>query len=187
MRLLPVFGSSIASGGLLLAIYFLQLALVALTFPRDKRKKLFLKPSYPRGDWKGVARLAGAVAAIIFVVTMFFTPLRTGSPLLYLGLAIYLVGLVAVPVSLLEFRSAPVDRPVTSGVYRISRNPQVIGLDLVYLGTAIAVATWFHLALLAVLFSTYHFQILLEEKICLQFYGEEFGTYVKQVHRYVGF
>jgi protein-S-isoprenylcysteine O-methyltransferase Ste14 len=187
MRLFPVFRLSIANGWLLLIAYFLGLTLNVLTFPRDKRKKLFLEPSYPRGDWRRLVRLVGTVVAILYVVTMIFAPLRTGSALLYVGLAIYLSGFALVMVSVVEYRGAPVDRPVTSGIYRVSRNPQWIGLVLVYLGAAIAVASWLHLALLAVLVTAYHFQILLEERICLQSYGEEFRTYMKQVHRYVGF
>jgi protein-S-isoprenylcysteine O-methyltransferase Ste14 len=183
----PVLGLSLYSGGLLLTAYFLALTLSALSYPRDKRKKLFLKPAYPRGDWRRVVRLAAALAAIVFVLTMFFTPLRTGSALLYLGLAIYALGFVLVMLSLREFRNTPEDRPVKTGIYGATRNPQWIGLVLVYLGTTLAVATWFHLALLTVMVFAYHYQILLEESICGQSYGEEYAAYLKQVPRYVGF
>jgi protein-S-isoprenylcysteine O-methyltransferase Ste14 len=187
MRLFPVFRLSIANGWLLLIAYFLGLTLSVLTFPRDKRKKLFLEPSYPRGDWRGVVILVGRLAAVLFVTSMIFTPLSTGSPLCYIGLVTYLLGFAVVMISLLEYRGAAVDHPVTSGIYRVTRNPQWVGLVLVFVGSALAAATWLPLALLAVLVTAYHFQILLEERICLQSYGEEFRTYMKQVHRYVGF
>jgi protein-S-isoprenylcysteine O-methyltransferase Ste14 len=91
-----------------------------------------------------------------------------------------------VMVSLHDFRSAPVDQPVTTGTYRVTRNPQWIGLVLVYLGATLAVATWFHLALLTVIVITYHYQILLEESVCGRFYGDKYKAYLQQVPRYVG-
>ena len=187
MRLLPVFGLSVFNGWLLLLAYFLGLTFNVLTFPPEKRKKLFLEPSYPRGDWRGVILLVGRVAAISFVASMIFTPLRTDSLFLYVGLVTYLFGFSVVMLSLFEYRSAEVDRPVTSGIYRVSRNPQWIGLVLVFVGTAIAVATWLQFALLAVLVIAYHFQILLEERVCLRSYGEDYAAYMKQVPRYLGF
>jgi len=118
---------------------------------------------------------------------MIFTPLRTGSLFLYVGLAIYLLGFSVVMVSLFEYRRAEVDRLVTHGIYRVSRNPQWIGLVLVFVGTAMAVATWLQFALLAIVVMAYHFQILLEEEICLRLYGEEYKAYTEEVPRYVGF
>ena len=187
MRLLPAFGLSLFNGWLLLVAYFLGLTLSVLTFAREKRRKLFLKPSYPKGDRRGLVILLGRLAAISFVALMIFTPLRTGSLFLYVGLAIYLLGFSVVMVSLFEYRRAEVDRLVTHGIYRVSRNPQWIGLVLVFVGTAMAVATWLQFALLAIVVMAYHFQILLEEEICLRLYGEDYKAYTEEVPRYVGF
>jgi len=187
MALLPAFGLSIFNGWLLLVAYFVGLILSVLTFPRDKRKKLFLEPSYPKGDWRGLVILFGRIAAISFVTLMLFAPLRTGSPFLYVGLAIYLLGFSVVMLSLFEYRSAEADRLVTRGIYRVSRNPQWIGLVLVFVGTAMAVANWLQFALLAILVIAYHFQIRLEEEICLRLYGEDYKAYKKEVPRYLGF
>jgi protein-S-isoprenylcysteine O-methyltransferase Ste14 len=187
MRLLPVYGLSILNGWLLLVAYFLGLTLNVLTFPRDKRRKLFLEPGYPKGDWRGRVLLLGRLAAISFVALMIFTPLHIGSLFLYIGLAIYLLGFSLVMLSLFEYRRAEADRPVTQGIYKVSRNPQWIGLVLVFAGTAIALATWLQVALLAILVIAYHFQILLEEASCLGLYGEEYKAYMVQVPRYLGF
>jgi len=118
---------------------------------------------------------------------MIFTPLQTGSLFLYVGLAIYLFGFLVVMLSLVEYKRAETDRPVVQGIYAVSRNPQWMGLALVFTGTAIAVATWLQLGLLAVLVVTYHFQILLEERTCLGHYGKDYQAYMKRVPRYLGF
>lgn len=185
--LLPALSLSVFNGWLLLAAYFLGLTLSVLTFPREKRRKLFLEPAYPKGNWRGLIIVFGRLAAIVFVVLMIFAPLRIESPYLYIGLAVYLLGFSVVMLSLFEYRKVEMGRPVIHGIYRVSRNPQWIGLVLVLAGAAIAVATWLHFALLVIVVSAYHFQILLEEDICLRLYSEEYRAYMKEVPRYLGF
>jgi protein-S-isoprenylcysteine O-methyltransferase Ste14 len=187
MRLFPTFGLSVLDGWLLLGAYFLGLTLNVLTFPREKRRKLFLEPHYPKGDWRGMVLLLGRLAAISLVASLIFTPLQIGSLFFYAGLAIYLLGFAVVMRSLVEYRRAEADCPVSQGIYIVSRNPQWIGLVLVFAGTALAVATWLQLGLLAVLVVAYHFQILLEERTCLGLYGKDYQAYMKRVPRYLSF
>jgi protein-S-isoprenylcysteine O-methyltransferase Ste14 len=187
MRLIPSFGLAVLNGWLFLAAYFIGLILTVLAYPRGKRKKLFLEPLYPKGDWRGLVIIVGRLAAVSFVALTLFTPLQTGTPFLYLGLVIYLLGFSLVMVSLMEYRRAEESQLVTRGIYQISRNPQWVGLALVFLGTTIAMATWLQLVLLLIVVIAYHFQILLEEGICMNLYGEEYKAYVKLVPRYWGF
>jgi type IV secretory pathway TrbD component len=112
VRLFPVFAYTVRNGGLLLLACFLGLTLCVLTFPSDKRKKLFLEPSYPKGDWRGMVLLVGRVAAILFVTSMFFTPVRTDWLLWYVGLVTYMMGCAIVMISLREYRSAATDHAV---------------------------------------------------------------------------
>jgi protein-S-isoprenylcysteine O-methyltransferase Ste14 len=102
-------------------------------------------------------------------------------------LAIDLFGFSVVMLSLVEYRRAEVNRPVLQGIYAVSRNPQWMGLVLVFAGTSIAVATWLQPGLLAVLVVAHHFQILLEERICLGLYGKDYQVYMKRIPRYLGF
>jgi protein-S-isoprenylcysteine O-methyltransferase Ste14 len=75
---------------------------------------------------------------------------------------------------------------VTSGIYRISRNPAFLGFDCVYIGL---VLMFFNLPLL--LFSIFamlmlHLQILQEEKYLVKEFGEGYINYKKKVCRYIG-
>jgi protein-S-isoprenylcysteine O-methyltransferase Ste14 len=176
---------SLLGGWLPLVVYFLGLTAAVLTYPKDKRKKLFLEPSYPRGNWRRAILLVGRIAAVSYCGLMVVTPMRVGSRLLIAGLAVCALGYALVIVALAEYRRAPADRPVERGVCRFSRNPQWIGLVLVFVGIAIAVGGWLHLILTVVLVVAYHFQILLEEQSCLGLYGEEYRAYLARVPRYL--
>jgi len=73
---------------------------------------------------------------------------------------------------------------VTSGVYKVSRNPAFVGFDLLYIGSALVmpnVLLW-GLALVGVVLL--HLQILEEEKFLCRAFGEEYVQYLSKTPRY---
>lgn len=75
---------------------------------------------------------------------------------------------------------------ITSGIYKISRNPAFLGFDCVYLGILLL---FFNRILL--IFSVFaavmlHLQILQEEKYLSVAFGEEYISYKKHTCRYLG-
>ena len=89
-----------------------------------------------------------------------------------------------VRAALVDFRNTPLDQPVTRGLYRISRHPQIVMSSVVLLGSCIAIGSW--LALLALLAARVfsHLGILAEEEVCLRKYGDEYRAYMERVPRY---
>jgi protein-S-isoprenylcysteine O-methyltransferase Ste14 len=185
MDFLPPLRLGILNGWLLLATYFVGLTIAALVFPPDKRKKLFLEPQYPRGQPRWIILNLGRIAAVSFVALTLFTELRLGTPLFYLGMAVYAMGYVVVMVSLNDYKRTRADDVVTAGLYRYSRNPQWLGLVGVFVGTVLAVGGGLQLVLVLTLVAAYHSQILLEEGICIAAYGERYRDYMSRVPRYL--
>lgn len=76
---------------------------------------------------------------------------------------------------------------VTSGIYRISRNPAFLGFDLLYIGILMA---FFNLPLCALSFAgmvLFHLQIVnVEEDFLLETFGDAYLDYRRQVCRYLG-
>ncbi len=76
---------------------------------------------------------------------------------------------------------------VTSGVYRITRNPMYLGLAIVLTGIAAWRASVPGL-IVVVLFCAYitRFQIVPEERALSERFGDEFTAYTARVHRWLG-
>ena len=75
---------------------------------------------------------------------------------------------------------------ITSGIYKISRNPAFLGFDCVYVGL---VLMFFNLPLL--IFSIFamvmlHMQILHEEQYLPKVFGDDYINYKNKVCRYIG-
>lgn len=75
---------------------------------------------------------------------------------------------------------------ITSGIYKISRNPAFLGFDCVYLGILILFFNWILLFFSVFAAVMLHLQILQEEKYLPVAFGEEYISYKKHVCRYLG-
>jgi protein-S-isoprenylcysteine O-methyltransferase Ste14 len=97
-----------------------------------------------------------------------FLPLKSGTIWFSAGLFIYLLGMLVVILALLSFHTTQVDKPVTKGVYRISRNPQYVGDFFLNMSISIACLSWIFLlvTIAAVIFE--HHMVVSEETACLK-------------------
>lgn len=73
---------------------------------------------------------------------------------------------------------------VTTGIYRLSRNPAFLGFDLMYLGLLTAFFHPVHLLLAISAVIMLHLQILQEERFLAATFGESYRTYRKRTGRY---
>lgn len=73
--------------------------------------------------------------------------------------------------------------PVTKGVYRISRHPQLVGEILIYVSIGITGLSWIFplVAFLALIVE--HNLVTAEERICLKQYGDVYREYMNRTPR----
>lgn len=76
---------------------------------------------------------------------------------------------------------------VTSGIFRISRNPAFLGFDLVYIGVLLVFFNWVLFATSIFAALMLHLQIVnVEEDFLLEAFGQDYLDYKKNVNRYLG-
>ena len=76
---------------------------------------------------------------------------------------------------------------VTTGIYRMSRNPAFLGFDLMYIGVLIAFFNYIHLLFVLCATVMLHLQILQEEAYLAEAFGETYTEYKKHTGRYLIF
>ena len=96
-------------------------------------------------------------------------------------------GLVFMSAALLSYNRTPPGEMVTRGLYRVSRNPQWLGMAAMLLGICVAIGSWTAVVLWLASVVGYHFRILGEETACLAQYEAEYVSYLKRVPRYLLF
>ena len=121
---------------------------------------------------------------LIWLVLVSLSPLKIGDVVFGIGMALFSLGLIGFVMALIRFKNTSVNQPVTGGLYTISRHPQQLAVSVSFLGISIAVGSWTAIALIGVGIIKGHKKILLEEKACLEQYGESYQNYMKRIPRY---
>lgn len=133
-------------------------------------------------------RLSQTTTLLFFVSSIysFFLPLELGTAWFYAGLVIFFIGVIFEIKAMLDFSNTPVDKAVTSGIYRISRNPLYLGMFFVFIATAIACASWIFLILTIVFMILTNISVNSEERFCLDRYGQAYREYMIKTPRWIG-
>jgi len=145
------------------------------------------RPNKPPFD-ENEKRLYG-ISQLIFwayVVYSFFLPLKLGTAWFYVGLLVYLFGLIFTIDAGTNLDNTPMDKPATEGLFRISRNPVYLGTFLMFIGIGIACASWLFLLLIAVFIVLYDILIAPEERWCLEKYGTAYREYLNRTPKWIG-
>lgn len=182
MTFFPAHKMDWLNGWILLAVEFLIQGSLLVLFPKEVVTRLF-----DRSGWQYKQRaflLAGKVFSLICLILIILTPLKTGSTVFAAGLLIYAIGILGLVISMLNFKDTPLDQPVTRGLYKISRHPQIVSLFIIFWGISLTIGSWIALFALVVSRVLQHFSILAEEEVCLKRYGAPYQQFLEDVPRY---
>ncbi|MBN1437953.1 MAG: hypothetical protein JW929_00965 [Anaerolineales bacterium] len=182
MELFPALSLGWLNGWIAPVLLALTDAILFRSFPKPVVARL-----WDRSQWSRRQRIFTVIGKLIslgVLILLLLTPLKLGAPVFAVGAAIFLLGLATVIVSVLNFAATPLDQPVTRGLYKISRHPQVVGAGLVLLGASIAIGSWAAVILWTLGHLFGHWGILAEEEACLAQYGEPYREYLRRVPRY---
>ena len=123
---------------------------------------------------------------LAILVYSVFLPLKLDTVWFYVGLFIYLLGVIFGIMADLSFATNPLDKPVTKGVYRISRNPMDFSAFLIFMGMGIACASWLFLLFGMIWIILSNRGAIAEERFCLEKYGDAYREYMNRTPRWIG-
>ena len=182
MEFIPDLQLGRMNGWIPIFIFYTLFGLFLLSCPKPIVRKLYSAKGWSKRDYTLSA--LGKPFALVYLALVILSPLKLGTPIFWIGAVMYMVGFLIMFTALFEYRATPADQPVRSGIYKYSRNPQWVGLEVMFLGTAVACGNGLAILLLLTCASFYHFRILGEEKACEEEYGEPFQDYLGSVSRY---
>lgn len=182
MELVPTLKIGWLNGWILLCLLCLIEGFLLIVFPKDVVTRLF-----DRSGWDKKQRtftVIGKLFSLACLILIILTPLKIGSSALVMGTILYILGLVGLIIAILNFRNTPLGQPVTGGLYRLSRHPQILMLFVLFVGICVAIGSWLALLVLMISRLVQHLGILAEEEVCLERYGDSYRAYMKRVPRY---
>jgi protein-S-isoprenylcysteine O-methyltransferase Ste14 len=184
MELIPALKIGWLNGWILLCLVYSIFGILLLVFPKDVVSRLY---NYDRSSWSKTQRafyIIGKLLAFVCLVLIIFTPLKIGANVFIPAIILFTLGLAGFIIALFNFKNTPLDQPVTRGLYRISRHPQVLMLFIMSIGICITIGSWLVLFIVIISSLFLYSRDLAEEKVCLERYGDSYREYMKRVPRY---
>jgi protein-S-isoprenylcysteine O-methyltransferase Ste14 len=189
MSLIPVIKIGFLNAWIFMIFLLAPSFILPLIFNKEKWEK--------RGEgdsaWEDLSKSEKNVLVVTHMIIMPFTflysiflPLETGSIWFYAGLVISLLAFVMHILFTLSFLTAPLEQPITNGIYSISRHPAYFSYFLGCVGIGIACASWVFLLCSLIWIVTWNFGADMEEKRLIDRYGEAYQEYMNRTLRWLG-
>jgi len=185
MSLIPAFKIGVWNAWLFMSSFLLQWLAVG---PASKR--VSQRTGHPtdmkRSKSDQRIGMAATITWLIATAYSIFLPLQLGTIWFYIGLGVFLSGLIILIVATLNFAMAPHNKPIIGGLYRYSRHPMYLAMFLIYVGTSLASASWLFFLLTITTVVLIRLESILEETYCLEKYGNAYREYMNRTPRWIG-
>jgi protein-S-isoprenylcysteine O-methyltransferase Ste14 len=136
------------NGWVFFLIYLIIFGITVWRCPPAVRKRL-----YDRSLWTRKTKMItafGKFFSLLNIVMIIFGVLVIGNLEFLLGTFLYLVGLSLLVIAIIHYRNAPLDQPIVTGVYMYSRNPQIMGIFIMFFGMVLVIGSWLNIIFLGI-------------------------------------
>ena len=188
MSLIPAFEIGLWNAWIFM-LYFLLHPLLMMLIDKavgtgDISKKME-NPALSKTE-KGIFIFTNIVLFFGLFIYSIFLPLKLGTAWFYTGLVLCLAGVITWTIAIRNIVDIPLGEPFTKGLYRYSRHPMDTSSFLILVGAGIASASWLFLSLSIVFIILSLVLIRVEERHCLEKFGDAYREYVKRTPRWIG-
>ncbi|HEY55086.1 MAG TPA: isoprenylcysteine carboxylmethyltransferase family protein [Dehalococcoidia bacterium] len=133
-------------------------------------------------------KMSNAMVILILLACIYaiFLPLKLGTLWFYIGMPVYLIGLIMLTWAIVNIATTPEGKPFTRGLYRYSRHPMTFWGNIMHLGVSIASASWVFLLFSIVVAILLLYLVIAEERGCIEHYGAPYRKYMNKTPRWLG-
>jgi protein-S-isoprenylcysteine O-methyltransferase Ste14 len=140
-----------------------------------------------RGADDQSGKLPYMVLFLILHILPVFLPLKLDTTWFYAGLIFYIVGMTVLFLGIYCFATTPIDKPVSKGVFRYSRNPMYLGGFIFLIGISLVSVSWIYFLIALIwMIITHVMEVPAEESECTKKYGTDYIEYMKRTPKWLG-
>lgn len=183
MNFLPHFSITIVNAFWFSLLFWISNLIILKIYPSHYKNRVLKMPTFQ----KGFQKIIGTFNFFLFqglVAVVIFMPIEFNSPYFVIGLGIFCISFVVYLLSLINYATSDPEKPVTKGIYRLSRNPQQISTIFMWVGLGFMTSCGLIIALCAFQLITVYPTFKAQESFCVEKYGKEYQDYMKKAPRY---
>jgi protein-S-isoprenylcysteine O-methyltransferase Ste14 len=166
-------------------VFILQM--IIMSFANEQIRKRTHVPNSARKTL--IEKYIGFIANFFWLVALvysIFLPFLLGSIWFYVGLSVFIIGILILMFATVNFMTTPVEQLIQKGVYKYSRHPMYLATFLICLGAGISTASFIFILVSIIIAICFHYEAILEEKYCLSIYQDQYKEYMNSVPRWIG-
>ena len=185
MSLIPAFKIGIWNAWIFMSVFILQM------LPMLFAGKHVWKRSHVPSEVKRtrLEKNVGVINSIIWFSAMaysIFLPLQIATLWFLIGITLFSIGFILMIIATSNFITSPADQLITKGAYTFSRNPLYLASLFICIGSGIAAASWLFILFSIIIAFCFHREVLVEERFCLDKYGNVYQKYLNRILRWIG-
>ena len=184
MEFIPELRIGLLNGWIFFVFYLAVFIIVMSTCSKEVIKRLYDRKGWTRTQY--TFTVIGKVFSFVNITMILLAPLQFGIPFI-VGVVLYSLGLLGLVTAIIHYRDSPLQKPITRGLYKVSRNPQMVSLYLLFAGMILVIGSWINLIFLSITITCSHLSILGEERRLTEQYGDSYTAYKKGIPRYFAF
>ena len=167
------------------AVYMLITIVIMMVYGKGFTKR-FLRMPGGKLKWKIPTILSSTVFSRGIMAYAIFVPLQYSNIWFWLGVSIFSITTLLYAVSMISFATTPHDQPVTKGMYGISRHPVQVLAIIMSIGIGLATLSWIIIAASLLLAIISYPTFLIQERSCIEMYGNAYREYMNRTPRWIG-
>ena len=152
-------------------------------FPKHYRMRILQLPDFSKGKLLG---LAYAICLNGTLILSIFVQIKWNTVWFLIGVTIFVLSAALFIDALFHYAHTNPEFPVTTGVYRYTRNPQQIFAATMWIGVGVATTSCVMIALCILQLLLAYPTFRAQEKFCLERYGNAYKQYMDETGMYFG-
>ena len=164
-------------------LYWISNLIVLKIYPSHYKDRVLKMPRFNGG----FQEIIGTFNFFLFqglIIIVLFIPIQINSLYFVIGLSFFILSFVAYIGSLVNYATNSPDKPVTKGIYKLSRNPQQISTIFLWIGIGFMTNCSLIIVICVFQFVTVYPTFKAQETFCLEKYGVNYTEYMKRTPRY---
>ena len=115
-----------------------------------------------------------------------FVPIQLNTIWFWIGVVFFSVSTILSALSMINFATTPLDKPVIKGIYRISRHPVQVFAIIMLIGIGLVTVSWIIIVVSLLLAIISYPTFLIQERSCIERYGSAYREYINRTPRWLG-
>ena len=183
MNFIPQFSIDISNAFWFSRLFWMSNLIILKLYPEHYKKRVLKIPRL-NGGLQKVVSIFNFILFQGLIILVLFMPLQFDTTYFIIGLLVFFLSFFGYLFALINYATNNPDKPVTKGIYKISRNPQQITTIFMWMGIGLMTNCFFVIALCILQFITVYPTFKAQETFCIEKYGIDFQEYMNQAPRY---